>query len=106
MEELRVQYREWRDDGKFTPTRTSPVQSAAASVSGDDDPNNLARASVGSGEVDQGAEGANADVPVPLGEGPPLAWPMPGGTGKRRCVEANAGGGTALRISVRRSHQC
>ena len=36
LEELRAQYRELCDSGRFAPTRTSPAHSAAVSVSGDD----------------------------------------------------------------------
>ena len=48
LESLRAQYREVRDNGKFTPTRASPAASVVAvSVDGDDDPSRGAAFDVG-----------------------------------------------------------
>ena len=61
LEMLRAQYREVRDTGKFTPTRTSPAPSVrAASVAGDESP---------SSDVNMGDVGAAVGSSVGPGEG-------------------------------------
>ena len=94
LEELRSQYRELRETGRFTPTRTSPAHSAAVSVSGDDVQRDATGANAGLGLGEGGAESLNAEqnahnASVPTDECPPPARSAPGGAGKRRCVEAN-----------------
>ena len=64
------------------------MQSAAVSVSGDDDPINFASSSAGSGEVDLGAEGANTDVPIPMDEGPSFGP----ADARWNCLKAMGGG--------------
>ena len=63
LEMLRAQYREVRDTGKYTPTRTSPAPSVrAASVDGDESPSR----DVNMGDVSVGAAVCSSDGP---GEG-------------------------------------
>ena len=107
---LRAQYREVRDTGKFTPTRTSPAPSVrAVSVDGDESPSrdvNMgdANAGAGAGSSDGPGEGhaagnANPSAGDAQGFGqvdaqehhdgvPSSSRPVQVDSGKRRCVEA------------------
>ena len=93
-----------------TPTRTSPVNSAAVSVNGDDEQGDTICANAGLGAADAGADGPSTEhpnapnAPVPMDEGPPPTPPVPGGTGKRRCVEANVGPPSVEAVSAGRGH--
>ena len=117
MEDLRAQYRELRDTGRFTPTPTSLVPSVAVSVNSEHEQNDTIGANSGLGTADAGAEGTNAEqpnapnVPVPMDEAllrPVLCQAKLARGG--RCVEAHVGllrsgrsllgGGRRLRISV------
>ena len=110
LEELRVQYRELRDTGRFTPTRTSPAHSAAVSVSGDDVQRDVTFANAGLGSGEGGTESLNAErnahnASVPMGECPPPARAAPGRASKRGCVEATACPPSVEAVSSGRWHK-
>ena len=109
LEELRARYRELRDTGRFTPTRTSPAHSAAVSVSGDDVQRDVTGKNSGLGSGEGGAESLNAEqhvhnASVPMDECPPPAPAAPGGAPKRRCVEATACAPSVEAVSSGRWH--
>ena len=104
------QYRELRDNGKFTPTRMSFVHWAAVSVNGDDEQGDTIGANAGLGTADAGADDPSTEHPnapnAPVVMDEALLQLVLGGTGKRRCVGAHMEPPSVEAVSSGRWHCC